>query len=177
MLATITKEKPHNAILNEIPEYVKNVFGYMPPLLGLCLPGHAKTLVCLNSATLLDDLYVKQNAFATKNEEERNMLAILGRENVVFMDTFHKDYAQTRKVLSAAFFKQKLDAITKIIKIEVVDVIKECQQKNEQVVDIVTFWGEVQSRIFTSIAVGRNNANVLCTYEKEDGTTETKVIG
>ena len=146
-------------------------------MIGLCLPGRLNIVVIINSADLLDDIFVKYNAIATKNEEDRRMLCILGRDNIIFMDTFHKDYATKRKVLSAAFFKQKLDAITKIIKTEAIDVIKQCQSKGEHVVDIVNFWGEIQSRIFTSIAVGSNNANVLCTYEKADGTFEHHYFG
>ena len=47
---------------------------------------------------------------------EANIFAVLGRRNIVFMDTFHKDYNATRKELSAAFFKNKLKQITTIIK-------------------------------------------------------------
>jgi hypothetical protein len=53
------------------------------------------------------------------------MLAIMGDRNIVFMDSFHKDYNQTRKVLSAAFFKSKLLAITSVIKNEVCEIIEE----------------------------------------------------
>ena len=40
------------------------------------------------------------------------------------MDTFHKDYTTTRKILGQAFFKQKLQKITEIIKEELIDIIK-----------------------------------------------------
>lgn len=93
------------------------------------------------------------------------------------MDTFHKDYNMTRKVLSAAFFKQKLQALTRVIKEEVVEMIFECQQSGETEVDLVEFFGKMQSRIFTSMAVGKNNANVICNYELENGNIIQKPIG
>ena len=92
------------------------------------------------------------------------------------MCTFNSEYHATRKVLSAAFFKQKLLSITKIIKKETIDVIKEFQQQGDHVIDIVEFWVDVQSRIFSSIAVGHNNANVLINFEQEDGSTKKNVI-
>ena len=73
----------------------------------------------------MDDIYVKQNAFNTKDFETANLFAMLSAKNVVFMDTFHKDYNMTRKVLSAAFFKNKLKAITKVIKEETIEFIAE----------------------------------------------------
>jgi hypothetical protein len=83
----------------------------MPPMTGLCLPGRPNT-VFINSARLLDDIYVKQNAYSTKNDLERTILYALGERNVFVMDTFHKDYPSTRKVLTAAFFKDCLGPIT-----------------------------------------------------------------
>jgi hypothetical protein len=59
------------------------------------------------------------------------------------MDTFHPKYSQTRKVLSAAFFKSKLMAITKVIKMEIIECIKECQLKGEHIVNIVDFWSHI----------------------------------
>jgi hypothetical protein len=73
---------------------------------------------------MLEEILTKQNPYLTKHPVDRYIASILGDRNVVFMDTFHQDYANTRKVLSAAFFKQKLLAVTTIIKEEVLDVIK-----------------------------------------------------
>ena len=53
------------------------------------------------------------------------MFAIIGDNNIVMMDTFHKDYNETRKTLSAAFFKNKLQVLTQVIKSEVVQFIAE----------------------------------------------------
>jgi hypothetical protein len=88
------------------------------------------------------------------------------------MDTFDENYHATRKELSAAFFKSKLQTITKIIKEEMLDIIAKRQAKPDGEVDIVDFWTKIQSQIFTAVAVGRGNANVMCTYEHPDGKVE-----
>ena len=79
----------------------------------------------VNTVEMLDDIYVKQNHLNTKHPDDARMFAIMGDRNIVFMDSFHKDYNQTRKVLSAAFFKSKLSAITSVIKNEVCEIIEE----------------------------------------------------
>jgi hypothetical protein len=96
----------------------------LPAMTGMCLPG--RNIVMINSAELLDDLFVNYNGLMTKSSFERLASTKMAGKNVLFMDTFHKDYAKTRKVLSVAFFKQKLVAITKIIKEEVIDAIRLC---------------------------------------------------
>ena len=65
-------------------------------------------MLILNTVDYLDDLYVKQNAYFTKKYSDAQTMAFLSANNVVFMDTFHKDYNASRKALSAAFFKNKL---------------------------------------------------------------------
>ena len=77
--------------------------GKMPPINGICLPG--RVWLSINSVDFLDEIFVKSNAFNTKLISEQRIFAIIGERNVVFMDTFHKDYNATRKELSGAFFK------------------------------------------------------------------------
>lgn len=139
LLKLASRQNPTEPVLNAIADRLAKEHGEMPPMTGLCLPGRPN-IVFINSARLLDDIYVKQNAYATKNELERTILYALGERNVFVMDTFHKDYPNTRKVLTAAFFKNKLGSITQIIKEEVVEVIRECEAKGEHEVDIVEFW-------------------------------------
>lgn len=125
---------------------------------GLCLP--SRVFVHINSVDFLDDIFVKYNAYNTKLSDDARMFAIMGEQNVVFMDTFHKDYNQTRKVLSGAFFKNKLKSLTRVIKQEIVDYIAEIQSSGVAEVDIAEFWRQIQGRIFTSVAVGRGNADI-----------------
>ena len=147
----------------------------MPPINGLCLPG--RILVSINSVEFLDDIYMKSNAFNTKHPESQKMFSMVANQNIVFMDTFHKDYNAARKELSSAFFKHKLKSFISIIKQEVVEVIKDYQTRQVTEVDIVDFWREVQSKIFTAVAVGRGNTKMLCDYELEDGSIIKRTLG
>lgn len=126
------------------------------------------SILSVNSVEFLDDIYVKQNALNTKNDDA-GLFAWLAPRNIVFMDSFHSEYNTTRKELSAAFFKNRLQTIVTIIKEEVVTMIAEYQRQSEFEVDIVDFWTRIQSQIFTGVAVGRGNSNVDCTYETDDG--------
>ena len=124
-ITEMAEKRPFESIFAEISRMIglqKNG-GKMPAVTGICLPG--RVLVSINSVDFLEDVYIKQNAFNTKLVEDARIFCIMGERNVVFMDTFHKDYNMTRKVLSAAFFKSKLQALTTVIKEEVVELIKE----------------------------------------------------
>jgi cytochrome P450 len=93
------------------------------------------------------------------------------------MDTFHKEYLPRRKSLSAAFFKEKLARITLLVKEEAMEFIKEIQGNKITEIDILEFWSTMQCRIFTSISVGRRNANVMINYEHPDGRIEKWLLG
>ena len=43
--------------------------------------------------------------------------------------------------------------------------------------DIVELWSTMQGRIFTSVAVGKRNADMLIDYENEVGKTEKWLLG
>lgn len=174
-LVKAAKTKQHQMVFQSILEVLREKNKSRPlPLTGLCLPG--KCAVMINSVDYLDDIYVKQNQYNTKQGFESMMFSLLAGNNVVFMDTFHKDYSATRKELSAAFFSAKLKKITTIIKEEVVDLIAQTQAKGVTECDCIEFWRVMQGRIFTSIAVGRGNANVMCTYEHADGRVEKLLL-
>lgn len=132
--------------------------GKIPAVTGMCLP--SRVFVHINSVEFLDDVFVNYNAYNTKLSDDARMFAIMGEQNVVFMDTFHKDYNQTRKVLSGAFFKNKLKSLTRVIKQEIIDYIAEIQSSGVTQVDIAEFWRQIQGRIFTSVAIGRGNADI-----------------
>jgi len=116
-LKQLIAEDPYQPVLSRVATQLgmealdTNV---VPRLTGLCMPN--RNLLFINSVDFLNDIYVKYNAFHTKSDQEQNIFAILGGRNIVFMDTHDKAYPPTRKSLSAAFFKSKLQALTKIIK-------------------------------------------------------------
>ena len=118
------RTNPYEPTLTSIATELESINnGRMPGLNGLCMPG--RVWVSVNSVDYLDDIYVKANAYNTKLTMETNIFAIMANRNIVFMDTFDKDYTATRKELAGAFFKNKLQTITKIIKEEVVEIIAE----------------------------------------------------
>ena len=86
------RESPYEPTLNLIASELgkQRKDGKLPPVTGLCLPG--RVLLSINSVDFLDDIYVKSNQYNTKLSTEQRIFAILGDKNVVFMDTFHKDY-------------------------------------------------------------------------------------
>ena len=43
--------------------------------------------------------------------------------------------------------------------------------------DIVEFWSTMQSRIFTTVSVGKRNAHILIDYELENGQVEKRLFG
>ena len=102
------QENPHahpfTALFKEVAKEKNG--GKMPACGGSCVMG--KAMVAINSVDFLNEVYIKSNAYNTKDMDASLVLRTFSGENIVFMDTFHKDYALTRKVLSAAFFKSKL---------------------------------------------------------------------
>ena len=99
-----------------------------------------RSWLIINSVDYLDDMFVKQNAYNTKMSSLEAEFSIMGHQSVIFMDTFHKDYTATRKALSAAFFKKKLQAITKVIKQVVIEFITEVQNSGVKEVDLTDFF-------------------------------------
>lgn len=89
----------------------------------------------------MEDIYVKQNGSLTKACDLRWIFSILARQNIVFKDTFHGDYHATRKVLAGAFFKNKLQVISQVIKEELLSIISSLPAQSEA--DVVQFWYKV----------------------------------
>ena len=104
----VMKEDPFKpAPVNVAMRLVKSEnCGKVPPVCGITIPG--RNFLFINSVDFLEDIYVKQNAYNTKAMTDHQVFAMIGQQNVLFMNTFHKDYNATRKSLSPAFFKSKL---------------------------------------------------------------------
>ena len=73
--------------------------------------------VVISDPSLLEEVFVKKNAYYTKHPMKRDGGRPLVFNNIVAMDTHHPTYAPKRKALSSAFFKDKVqDMITSIKK-------------------------------------------------------------
>ena len=86
------------------------------------------------------------------------------------METESENYADKRKALSAAFFKSKLLAMTKIIKEVTLKEIKRLQHRASNEVDLVCMTIDLQSRIIINCSVGMGHSTTLIPYENDDGT-------
>ena len=72
------------------------------------------------------------------------------------MDSDDPMYKKKRKALSGAFFKSKMDLITRTVKQTVLKTFYDLQQKgDENEVDLSKFTSMVQSHVIVSILVGQ----------------------
>ena len=107
--------------------YMKEGLGVnrLPPFTGTMLFGMPAILICDPAA--LEDLYVKKNSAYTKHEIERRFGPPLIYNNIVNMETDEPLYAPKRKVLSSAFFKNKVQKMVRTVKETVLEQFtKQC---------------------------------------------------
>ena len=97
----------------------------LPPVTALWLIGTPS--IIFNSARSLEELYVTKNAYYTKHENERLYSAPLLNKNMITMDTDDPQYKSKRKVLSSAFFKNKIRAMMHIVKSTSLKIFKDIQ--------------------------------------------------
>ena len=88
--------------------------GKVPAITGVLTP--TLCVLSINSAKLLEDIYIKYNTYLTKTPYEQKVFAIMGPRNIIFKPSENIEYALQRKALSAAFFKSKLISLTNIVK-------------------------------------------------------------
>ena len=76
---------------------------------------------------------MKKNPNYSKHELERQAGApLVGKHNIVTLETENPVYAPKRKALSQAFFKNKVQLMTRTIKEVTLDQIKRYQDKIER---------------------------------------------
>lgn len=88
--------------------------GEIPPFFGWIIPG--LLLLSVNSADMLDVIYIQQNKFHSKHHTSRDGFKTFLPSTIVFQASDDPNYTSNRKALSGAFFKSKLIAMTKIMK-------------------------------------------------------------
>jgi cytochrome P450 len=98
----------------------------LPPVVGISFM--ARPAVYFNTFDCLEDLYVKQNSKMTKSAFHANAYTKILKRSLIFDQTKDLVYIEKRKTLSAAFFKQKLIGMTKIIKEVTMQELKNLQQ-------------------------------------------------
>lgn len=87
-----------------------------PPMHGLFLP--QKIIVYVNSVDFLDDIYVKKNAYYTKDQWLDDLAADRTPDHSKTLSSLHTqsvEFPKRRKVISQAFFKSKIAGLAKTI--------------------------------------------------------------
>jgi len=108
----------------------------LPPVTGLIfLGGHIA--LSINTVDFLEDIYVNQNKYHTKNFLGRSLFSIFVPGSLNFQETDHPDYKEKRKTLSSALFKQKLLGMTPTMKKVTLKLLKEWQDEGLKEVDLV----------------------------------------
>ena len=79
---------------------------HLPPYSGAMLFG--MPCILISDPDALEDVYIKKNSAYTKHELERQFGFPLFENNIVNMETDDPAYPTKRKVLSSAFFKNKV---------------------------------------------------------------------
>ena len=103
----------------------------LPPFTGTVVFGMPIVLICDPDA--LEDLYIKKNAAYSKHELERQFGDPLFKNNIATMVTEHPEYATKRKVLSSAFFKNKVQRMVNMVKETTLDQFAKLQAKGDKV--------------------------------------------
>jgi hypothetical protein len=139
----------------------------LPPITGVIFPG--KVGLSVNSVEFLNDIYVNQNKYHTKFWAMRKRFGHFIPNSILFQDKDENLYVEKRKTLSAAFFKQKLISMTKIIKEVTLKEIKRIQSCPSQETDLVKMTISLYSRIIINCSVGMGQSQTTVPFEQENG--------
>lgn len=89
--------------------------------------------------------------------------------SIVFLETEHKDYAQRRKILASAFYKNNVSKMIDLIKSVTVNIVRDLHEKKTSEVDIVELTKHLQQRVIINVSVGPNFSDNLMDFENDDG--------
>lgn len=139
----------------------------LPPVWGMfCGPFRA---IVFNAPEYLEDIYVKLNSMHSKHEHEQKVFNILIPTSIVFLESEHKDYAERRKILAGAFYKNNVAKMIDLIKRVTIDIVNELHQSESKEVDIIELTSQLQQRIIINVSVGPGFSDKIVDYECDDG--------
>ena len=153
---------PWTEILQELFEVSE-----LPPITGLVHLGGVIGL-SINTADFLEDIFVNQNKYHTKSEPGRAQFSIM-TQSLNFQKTEDPEYAQKRKAISTALFKQKLLAMAPTMKRVTLNEVKRWQDEGLKEIDLVKTTMELYGRIIMTICIGAELAETKVPIECEDG--------
>ena len=155
------------------PALVAYFGNVLPPVAGMWLFGTPSLI--FNRVSALDEIFVTKNKFHTKHENERAYSQPLLYNNIVSMDTADPQYKKKRKVLSGAFFKNKIRAMMHIVKSTSITLFKQLQDEavdGKTEVDLVKITTKLQNHVITNVILGEGESFKKFAFENTDGTTE-----
>ena len=86
----------------------------IPSMTGSCL--FDVPIIHVHDPALLEDIYVKQNKYYTKHPSMTLKAKPLTENGLLAIPSEHEEYPLRRKSVSSAFFKSKVDSMSKVIK-------------------------------------------------------------
>jgi cytochrome P450 len=118
-------------------------------------------MIVLNTAEALTDIYITKNKFFDKDPMARISLGTLFGDSIILASS-NEEWAKKRKILSSAFYKDKLVRMTDTIRKVVAQKIEEFEHNyvaTGEPMDIVREMGDLQMRIILVSAFGLTNLN------------------
>lgn len=128
----------------------------------------------ISSVDMLNEIYTSPQV--TKHFMGNYLYWPVMPGSIVTQATEHPQYSDKRKALAAAFFKQKLIAMTEIIKDVTLKEIRLLQKYDLSKYSLATMTLNLQGKIIINCAVGKEYADVELDWEGEQGTEKMSVI-
>lgn len=146
----------------------------LPPVWAMFL-GPFRAIV-FNAPEYLEDIYVKLNSMHSKHELEQEVFNLLIPTSIVFLPTEDKDYAERRKILASAFYKNNVAKMIELIKKVTVDMVRDLHTSGEKEVDIIQLTSILQQRIIINVSVGPGFSERFIDFEDEKGNVAKRPI-
>jgi cytochrome P450 len=121
----------------------------------------SQPVILINSAEPLTDLYVTKNKFFDKDHLTKIQFSPLFGDSILLSSSNEK-WSKKRKVLSSAFYKDKLVRMTENIRKVISQKIEEFELnyvRTSQPMDLVKEIGDLHMRIILVSAFGLSNFN------------------
>mmetsp|Transcript_21167 Transcript_21167/g.29261 ORF Transcript_21167/g.29261 Transcript_21167/m.29261 type:complete len:143 (+) Transcript_21167:243-671(+) len=129
------------------------------------------SFVFINKAELLEDFYVRKNMYYSKSWTEIEMNKTFIYNGPFVQRSEDPQYAPQRKILSSAFFKQKMMGMIEIIKSTTLDMARKLRKehKDGDVVDFIPIAVELMSSLIVNVCVGHGRAHDTIEYKTKEG--------
>lgn len=134
-----------------------------PAILGFMMS--SQPVLVINSGAALTDIYLTKNKYFDKDPIGRVQFSSLFGDSIVLAKS-DELWSRKRKILSSAFYKEKLVRMTDVIRDIVAETIVEFEEKYlKKPMDVIKVIGDLHMRIILMTAFGINDLhNVTLPY-------------